>query len=229
MPIHWSTSWTKNTAYILEYAKKQNKAGNVYPIWATCLGYEAVMYITSGQTDNSTVFTEVTGQDGLTCPLVVKNHDSRLLRSLSNPEYTEAVSGNGIFYFHHRWSVMESTYLNNPNWTSFWNLISTSKTVYGAEFLSTLEAKDYPFFLTQYHPEKNSFEWRVPAKRTYNAISAEQKFINVFVNEARKNKNQFPAGELAKKLIYNYQPTLTPLDYAFVQVYIFNERNVTLE
>lgn len=80
--------------------------------------------------------------------------------------------------------------------------------------------------MTQYHPEKNSYEWRIPAARTYNAISAEQKFINLFVNEARKNKNTFPVEELNKKVIYNYQPTLTPLDYAFVQVYIFNERNL---
>jgi hypothetical protein len=32
----------------------------------------------------------------------------------------------------------------------------------------------------------------VPAKRSYNAISAEQKFINVFMSEARKNKNVYP-------------------------------------
>jgi hypothetical protein len=85
MPIHMSNEWTSKTAFILEYAKKQNKLGNNYPVWATCLGYEAVMYITSGQIDNSTVFTEVTGQDGLTCPLIVKNPDTKLLRSLNNP------------------------------------------------------------------------------------------------------------------------------------------------
>ena len=87
---------------------------------------------------------------------------------------------------------MESTFSKNLNWTSFWNLISTSKTNYGAEFLSTLEAKEYPFFLTQYHPEKNSYEWRVPAARSYNAVRAAQNFINVFISEARKNKNVYP-------------------------------------
>jgi gamma-glutamyl hydrolase len=29
----------------------------------------------------------------------------------------------------------------------------------GLEFISTLEAKEFPFYGTQYHPEKNSFEW----------------------------------------------------------------------
>lgn len=228
MPIDWVTDWTQKMSFILEYAKKQNKAGNVYPIWATCLGYEAMMYITSGQTDNTTVFTQVFGQEGFSCPLIVKNRDSKLLRSLNNAEYTDAVSGDGIFFFHHRWSVMETTYNKNSNWTSFWNLVSTSKTTYGAEFLSTLEAKEYPFFLTQHHPEKNPYEWKVPATRTYNAISAAQKWINVFVSEARKNKNQFPAAELSKKLIYNYQPMLTPGDYVFLLIYVFDERNLTV-
>jgi len=48
----------------------------------------------------------------------------------------------------------------------------------GVEFVSTVEAYDYPYFLTQYHPEKNSFEWHINAPRTYTAISVEQKFIN---------------------------------------------------
>lgn len=46
------------------------------------------------------------------------------------------------------------------------------------------------------------------------------------MEQARKNKNIFPIDELNKKLIYNYQPTFTPLTYAFVQVYIFDESKI---
>ena len=87
-------------------------------------------------------------------------------------EYTDATTGDGIFFFHHRWAVLLENYNSNENWKNMWNLVSTSKTPDGTEFVGTLEAKEFPYFLTQYHPEKNSFEWRVPAKRTYNAISA---------------------------------------------------------
>ena len=58
--------------------------GNPFPIWSTCLGFQAMLYITSGQTDNTTVFTEVFGQGGKTCPLFVKNEDSELLKTLSS-------------------------------------------------------------------------------------------------------------------------------------------------
>ena len=152
MPIAWGNEWLDKTALIFNYAKKQNDLGNVYPVWATCRGYEAVMFITSGQTDYRTVLTPVTGQNGLTCPLIVKNSNSKLLKTLSEAERSDATTGSGLFFYHHYWAVMLDTYNSNSNWTNFWNLISTSKTIYGQEFLSTLEAKEYPFYLIQYHP-----------------------------------------------------------------------------
>lgn len=121
---------------------------------------------------------------------------------------------------------MLSTFDKYPVWKEMFNVIATSKTSYGAEFMSILEGKKYPFFLTQFHSEKNSFEWRSAAIRTYNAISAEQKLMNYFVNEARKNKNVYPYQELQKKLIYNYQPKLLSLDQYFVQVYLFDESSL---
>lgn len=223
MPIVRGNIWTDNTAYILQYANKKNKEGVIYPVWATCLGYETLMYLTSGSDDNTTVFTEVFGQGGLTCPQIIQSNDSVLLRSLNEEEYIGATTGKGIFFYHHTWSVTLENFKKNTKWNDMWNLISTSVTRDNVQFLSTLEAKEYPYFLTQYHPEKNAFEWRVPANRSYIAISASQKYINTFVDIARKNPNVFPEEELGKKLIYNYHPILTPLDYAFQQVYIFDE------
>jgi hypothetical protein len=41
----------------------------------------------------------------------------------------------------------------------FWSLLSVNHDLEGQEFVSTLEARDYPFFASQFHPEKNMFEW----------------------------------------------------------------------
>lgn len=57
MPIVWGNEWLDKIGFIFNYAKKQNELGNVYPIWSTCLGHEAIMYVTSGRNDNKTVFT----------------------------------------------------------------------------------------------------------------------------------------------------------------------------
>ena len=68
---------------IFDYATKQNDLGNPYPIWATCLSYEAAMYIYSGRKDNMTVLTRVQGQRGLPGYLIPKTQNSILLRSLN--------------------------------------------------------------------------------------------------------------------------------------------------
>ena len=41
----------------------------------------------------------------------------------------------------------------------FWKVLSINNDEEGLEFISTMEAIDYPFFGTQFHPEKNAFEW----------------------------------------------------------------------
>ncbi len=127
-------------------------------------------------------------------------------------------------WFHHTWSITLKTYLETEGIRSFWKLISTSFTADGVEFVSTVEAYDYPYFMTQYHPEKNSFEWNINAKRSYNAISVEQKFINQFVKVARLSKNRFSdENEMNSMLIYNFQAYYSPEDPDFIQSYRFDE------
>ena len=41
----------------------------------------------------------------------------------------------------------------------FWKLLSVNTDTEGLEFISTMEAENYPFYASQFHPEKNSFEW----------------------------------------------------------------------
>ena len=128
MPIDTDNQWTANIVTIFQYATMQNSIGNPFPIWATCLSYEAALYIYSGKKDNMTVLTKVIGQRGLTDPLIVKDSNSKLLKALSPQELKEATTGQGIFWFHHTWSITLETYQNTPGINKFWRLVSTSKT-----------------------------------------------------------------------------------------------------
>jgi hypothetical protein len=42
--------------------------------------------------------------------------------------YEKVISGDGLFFFHHTWSVLASTHYQNSGINSFWKLISTSFT-----------------------------------------------------------------------------------------------------
>ena len=42
---------------------------------------------------------------------------------------------------------------------TFWTPLATNFDLEGLEFISTMEAKKYPFYDTQFHPEKFANEW----------------------------------------------------------------------
>lgn len=48
MDIDITNTWTQNADYVFKYAMNENKKGNVFPIWGTCLGMQLIAYLTSG-------------------------------------------------------------------------------------------------------------------------------------------------------------------------------------
>ena len=101
-------------------------------------------------------------------------------------------------------------------------MIATATTPQNEKFVASLEAKKYPFYSVQFHPEKNPFEWKIFADRSLEAIEVVQIISNRFVEVARQNKNRFAsAKEFTDKSIYNYHTSTN--DDSFTEIYIFNE------
>jgi gamma-glutamyl hydrolase len=170
VPIDRDNLWTSNIQAILDHANKQNDLGNPYPIWATCLSYEAIMYLSSGRKDNMTVLTRVEGQLGLPGSLTIRDNNSALIRALSTEEYEDLTTGSGVVWFDQNWAVTLQTYEESEGINSFWRLVSTSTTSRGVEQVSTVEARKYPYFMVQYHPENNCFEWNIAPVRSGESI-----------------------------------------------------------
>jgi len=96
-------------------------------------------------------------------------------------------------------------------------------------FGSTIESYDYPIFATQWHPERNQFEWDIDELllHTSESVMATQYLANYFVNEARKSNHQFSSvAEEQNHLIYKYTPTYTGNDpkqhFPDQQIYYFS-------
>lgn len=84
----------------------------------------------------------------------------------------------------------------------------------GAEYISTIEHIKYPFFGTQWHPEKPPYEFsldNIPHSR--DAVHVSQHLADVFVDYARhsSHKPESKEEELAM-LIYNYEAYFTARD-----------------
>lgn len=90
-------------------------------------------------------------------------------------------------------------------------MLSTNVDRKGRVFGSTIEGKRYPVFGTQWHPEKNIFEWtdREAIPHTPQAIEVAQYTANFFVEHARNSTHRFAYGELDSLVIWNYEPVFT--------------------
>jgi gamma-glutamyl hydrolase len=55
--------------------------------------------------------------------------------------------------------------------TSFFDILALAHNDENDMFLAVIEAKNYPIYGSQFHPEKSNYEWRVPANHGLNSIT----------------------------------------------------------
>lgn len=143
----------------------------------------------------------------------------------ASDDIIEILKKENVTYNAHSYCLLEDDLTRND----FWRILTTNHDVNGIEFVSTFESIEYPFYGVQFHPEKNSFEFKdgINIPHTCNAVKVCQYYANFFVNECRKNDNQFPNTKLEEEsLIYNYNTTYSGIIGSyFTQIYQFNSDN----
>jgi gamma-glutamyl hydrolase len=92
---------------------------------------------------------------------------------------------------HHSHGVSPSTFQSDSSLNAFFMPTSISYDDYGLPFVATMEAYNYPFFGTQFHPEKPASIFYTAANivHTETSINYNRYFADFFVGEARRNKN----------------------------------------
>ncbi|XP_071340750.1 gamma-glutamyl hydrolase isoform X2 [Trachinotus anak] len=152
-----SSGYQRAAKIFYELAIEANNNGDYFPVWGTCLGFEQLAYLTSGDAVLSR-----TNTTGVSLPLVFTNEtkDSRMFKGFPD-ELMKALASEPLTENSHKWSLALLTYDTNEELKKFYKVLSTN-TDGNIEFVSTMEAYDYPIYGTQWHPEKNAFEWRRP-------------------------------------------------------------------
>uniref|UniRef100_G3N5Z5 folate gamma-glutamyl hydrolase n=1 Tax=Gasterosteus aculeatus aculeatus TaxID=481459 RepID=G3N5Z5_GASAC len=213
-----SSGYQRAAKIFYELALEANKRGDYFPVWGTCLGYEQLTVLTSGEdllslTNTSGVPLPLNFMDGAKSSRMFEGFPDELMEDLASEPLTANV---------HNWSVSLSTHKTNEQLNSFYKVLSTN-TDGTTEFVSTVEAFDYPIYGTQWHPEKNAFEWRRPyVPHSPSAVRISFYAAQFFVNEARKNFHKFDSEEEeGKALIFNYSPVYAAPRSVFEQIYYF--------
>ncbi|KAK9833340.1 hypothetical protein WJX81_007993 [Elliptochloris bilobata] len=203
---------------LVKWAEEANAAGEVFPVWGTCLGHQLLQVLATNasfeellvETDavshpSTLEFTPQAATSKVFGTMFSKRSD--LVESAADPE-------ENIIMENHEFGMPPAHYAEWPVLNRTFDILSTSRDRKGLEYVSTIEHQRFPFFGTQWHPEKPPFEFSdntIP--HSHDAIAVSQHLSGVFMDYARRSKHRpVSVEEELAMLIYNYHAVFTARD-----------------
>ncbi|GAB4820992.1 hypothetical protein N2152v2_008038 [Parachlorella kessleri] len=198
-----------------QWAKEANDAGEVFPIHGTCLGFQLLHILEANVSFTQLLVDTDSVAHASTLDFTPDAHASTMfggLRSdlmgkLADPKHNISMENHmfGLPPAHYKkWPVLEESF----------KILTTTKDRNGVEYVSTAEHQKYPFFATQWHPEKPPYEFGMQEiPHSLDAILVSQHLANVFVDTARRSSHAPESHEQAlEMMIYNWKPWFTLKD-----------------
>lgn len=216
------TFYAETACTIFDWVKSLNDQGIYYPMWGTCLGFQLLHICVSPSLNTVQYMPDMPGHSALSM-FTAAAPSSRVFHSPLSSLVMSLMTSENVTFVSHNSGVPVQEYETNTQLSEMYTKLSSMKTLQGVEYVGLIEGIHYPIYGSQFHPEKNMFEWwpEEAIPHTLSAVMVSTYFANFFVEETRKNSNQFPSEEnLQNYLIYNWAPYYWNQDP--VQVYLFN-------
>ena len=212
--------WTSNANFIFQWAMQENDKGKVFPIWGTCMGHQLFGYLTcNGETPLSPVRGE---QSIINTIKFITGDKGYVFEGMSDKLITKLTTGQGVTYYNHEEAILMSTYNTTKKLSDFWKVIAETTSSYNEKFVAVWEARRYPFYSIQFHPEKSVFEWKIFSDKSYDSVEVSQWMSNKFIDKARQSLNQYTSqDDFEKANIQNYKTYTSVM--RFTRIYLFNE------
>jgi gamma-glutamyl hydrolase len=194
---------------LFNWAVEENDKGNVFPIHGTCLGFQLLHILVSNVSRNDLLIETDSVAHAATLQWTAAGKSSRLFKGMPDDLFTKLEDPKlNIALENHEYGMPPPFYKRWPILEQWFNILTTTKDRNGTEYISTIEAKKYPFTGTQWHPEKPTSEFGMPeVPHSLDAIRVSQHLANQFIDTARYNAHspESPEQELAL-LIYSTPP-----------------------
>ena len=203
---------------IVRRATQLQRAGNPFPLWGTCLGFEALLISLSRFTLRRS-------------KVLSTNHSLNLKQNAGSAAFfrhyfgaglTRSVSQNPIIYFNHKFGFRPRRVQTNKQLGGQVQVLATTKLETGEEIVSMVRHRTLPFIGVQFHPEKIQFEHRASVSTNVSnaSIEASHTMAMLFFDLVNQNQNEIEnEKELEALLIYNY--TLYKSSGPYEQMYVF--------
>lgn len=225
-------AYPPSAQYLFDKTVQANDAGDFAPLWGTCMGFQ---WLLLAATNNGIKLDPSDGTQmdayNLSIPLDFASAavvgESKLFGA-APADVMQILASQNVTMNNHHYGIYPQHFVQTPALASFYSVLSTNKDRAGTAFVSTIEAFRYPIFGSQWHPEKNPFEWGMTPEGMPNeainhspdAIRVAQYASNFFVQQARRSSHSFSsAAQEQAALIQNYAAVPTTGD--FQQTYFF--------
>jgi len=219
------SGYFKMTKKLYDMSVKSNANGNFHPILGICRGMQALIVHTQGDitplklTDSRNYTTSL--------KFTPEAKKSVTFGSLAESSYKDAEEQNITAHFH-KYGVNPKDFDDFPKVKEAFKILATSVDRKRVHFVSAMEGIKLPFYGLQYHPEKVIFEWSetVNIPHSYAAVKFSQNIANVFVEQARQNKNKFRNFAEARQYVISkevpyYTGNLVKAHSPFVQIFVY--------
>ena len=152
--------------YTYDKIKAMNDAGDFMPLWGTCMGFQWLLIAQSGDVN---ILDPPSGQldsYNLSIPLdFTSTFKESQIFSSAPQEITAILATQNVTMNNHHYGIFPDHFDATPELSSFFNVLSTNKDRQGVEFVSMIEAFKYPIIGSQWHPEKNNFEYEAAHRK----------------------------------------------------------------
>jgi gamma-glutamyl hydrolase len=206
--------WEKTAKHIFDKVIEMNERGHYFPLLGICQGFELIHSLFTNTVNVLSDFDAYNMASPLFHTLDFEN--SRMFAGFTEEEKWVMQEENVAAQFHHK-GIKLDTYNSRRELDEFFDVTTTARDRNDHSYINSVEAKTFPIYAIQHHPEKISFERRFESIPTHiGAILLSQRISQFFVEEARKNKNYIEAQDL---ISYDYIDTMTDVK----RIYYFQD------
>lgn len=153
------SAFPPSAQYIFDKVVAANDAGDHFPMWGTCMGFQWLMIAASRNPNILDPPTGTMDSENLSIPLdFTSAAASSRLFSGADPRIVEILRTENVTLNNHHYGIFPEHFHSTPSLESFYSVLSTNRDRQGVEFVSTVEAYKYPIYGSQWHPEKNTYE-----------------------------------------------------------------------
>jgi gamma-glutamyl hydrolase len=164
---------------IFDHAVRENDRGNYFPLWGTCLGFDILAML--GEKIHGGYFKRIQHAKKFRLAPLVFNGASRLRSGIPKALLFKIAESPVVTHIHEYGFDMKSPHTKKL--TKHLKIVSVDQADNGVEFMNMFEYKNYPFYGSQWHPEKPLTDLGVELSNTLSVF---------FKNECSNNKTVTP-------------------------------------